>query len=99
MAQYTLFYGNARGRGEVIRLVFAAGGQEFDDKRFEFADWPSFKPKAPFGQMPFLEVTEGGKTTTVAQSVSIGNLLSNHSRLFITKGSTFSYSVIWFNFF
>ena len=72
MAKYTLNYGNARGRGELIRYVFVAGGQEFTDNRFEFADWPAYKPKAPFGQMPFLEVTEGGKTITIGQSVSIG---------------------------
>ena len=75
MAQYKLNYGNARGRGELIRYVFVAGGQEFTDVRFDFAEWPTHKPRAPFGQMPFLEVTEGGKTITIAQSVSIGEFV------------------------
>ena len=72
MSQYAFYYGNIRGRGELIRYVFAAGGQEFVDKRFELSEWPTYKQKAPFGQMPFLEVTEGSKTITIAQSVSIG---------------------------
>ena len=74
MAQYKFNYVNARGRGELIRYIFVAGGQEFTDVRFDFAEWPTYKPRAPFGQMPFLEVTEGGKTITIAQSVSIGEL-------------------------
>lgn len=41
MPKYTLYYFNGRGRAESIRLVFAAGGQEYEDKRV--TDWPSFK--------------------------------------------------------
>lgn len=33
MCTYKLTYINARGRGELIRLIFAQTGQEYDDCR------------------------------------------------------------------
>jgi len=57
MPNYTLTYFNGRGRGEIIRLLFAAGGQDYKDVRIERADWPgTHKAGAPFGQLPVLEV-------------------------------------------
>ena len=44
MPQYKLTYFNVRGRGELIRLVFAYADQEYEDFRFEMAQWPEFKP-------------------------------------------------------
>lgn len=52
MVQYKLHYFNIRGRGEIIRLVFAAAGQEYEDHRFEFQDWPKYKQTTPFGTCP-----------------------------------------------
>ena len=37
MPKYTLTYFSARGRGAFSRLLFAAAGQEFVDKRIEFS--------------------------------------------------------------
>lgn len=51
-----LTYFNARGRGEIARLVFAYGGIQFEDNRIEFSDWPALKAKTPFGGLPILEV-------------------------------------------
>jgi len=51
-----LTYFNARGRGEIARLVFAFGGIAYEDNRIEFSDWPALKPKTPYGGLPVLEV-------------------------------------------
>jgi prostaglandin-H2 D-isomerase / glutathione transferase len=43
MSTYKLTYFNLRGRGEVARLIFAAAGVEYEDKRLEFSEWPEVK--------------------------------------------------------
>ena len=75
--QFKLNYFNIRGRGEVIRLVFAAAGQKYEDNRIEFANWPEYKPKTPFGALPVLEIHDGSKVTNLAQSITIGNYILN----------------------
>jgi hypothetical protein len=74
MVHYKLNYFNLRARGELIRLIFAAAGQEFEDHRIEREDWPKLKSTAPFGQLPFLEVKDGANSFVLSQSVAIGNL-------------------------
>lgn len=76
MAEYKLYYFNLRGRAEIIRLVFAAAGQKYEDIRFPRDKWPEYKPKAPFGQCPYMEITEGGNTFTMAQSIAIARYLA-----------------------
>ena len=44
MPQYKLIYFNARGRGELSRLILHYAGVEFEDYRFEMKEWPSIKP-------------------------------------------------------
>ncbi|RUS85789.1 hypothetical protein EGW08_006418, partial [Elysia chlorotica] len=78
MPSYKLNYFDARGRGEVIRLVFAAAGQEFEDNRVSREDWPALKPKTPFGQMPALEV-DG---EMIAQTGAICNYLAKEFGLY-----------------
>lgn len=55
---YDLVYYPGRGRGEVIRLIFAAAGAAYKDDRFEGEDEipPAIKAEAPYGQVPFLRV-------------------------------------------
>lgn len=77
MPSYTLNYFNARGRAELTRLVFAAAGVEFTDKRVEFADWAALKAEAPLGQMPYLEV-DGVK---LPQSCSIARFVAHENNL------------------
>jgi len=81
MPQYKLTYFNLRGRGELIRLLFAYAGQEYEDFRFEIAEWPEYKEKMPFKQVPVLEV-DGVKLT---QSHSIARYLA---RTFKIAGKT-----------
>ena len=81
MAQYKLVYFNLRARGEIARFIFAAAGQSYEDFRFEREDWPKYKGDTPFGQVPLLEVTEGGKTVKIAQSLAIARFLARRFNL------------------
>jgi len=57
MPAHKLTYFNGRGRGEIIRLVFAAADVAYEDVRIDRADWPgTHKAGTPFGQLPVLEV-------------------------------------------
>jgi glutathione S-transferase len=76
MVEYKLYYFDVRGLAEVVRLVFAATGQKYEDVRFTRDKWPELKPKAPFGKAPFLEITDGSKTFTISQSKTIARYLS-----------------------
>ena len=42
--QYKLIYFNARGRGELSRLILHCAGVPFEDFRFEMKEWPAIKP-------------------------------------------------------
>jgi len=45
MASYKLYYFNARGAVEPIRIMFAQAGVKYEDIRFEGEDWKNnFKP-------------------------------------------------------
>ena len=74
MKQFKLLYFNGRGRAEYLRLIFAAAGQQYEEARIEMVDWPKYKEKTPFEQIPILEVKEGSNVTVIAQSNAIGNL-------------------------
>lgn len=43
MPNYTLYYFNGRGRAEILRMMFAAAGVPFVDKRFEFSEWDRYR--------------------------------------------------------
>ena len=44
MSDIKLVYFDIRGRGEVARLVMVAAGQQWDDARLTFQQWPAEKP-------------------------------------------------------
>nr|AYM01176.1 glutathione-S-transferase sigma class [Spodoptera littoralis] len=71
MPKYVFHYFDGKGLGEPVRLLLAFGDEGFEDHRVAFKDWPDFKPKTPFGQMPLLEFD--GKQ--YAQSLSIARYL------------------------
>ena len=43
MPAYKLTYFDLKGRGELCRLLFAAAGVEYEDKRIEQPNWPALK--------------------------------------------------------
>merc|ERR1711908_43373 len=50
-----LVYFDAQAKGELTRLLLAAGNIGYEDFRVGFADWPGeIKATTPFGQMPVL---------------------------------------------
>nr|AYN44541.1 glutathione S-transferase S2 [Brachionus koreanus] len=77
MVKYKLYYFNAKGRAELIRLILATAAQEFEDIRFEMNEWPEFKKKAPLAQAPFLEIIDDkDRVFRLGQSLSIARYLA-----------------------
>ncbi|XP_076810233.1 glutathione S-transferase 1-like [Clavelina lepadiformis] len=56
MPTYKLCYFNARGLGEMLRLLFVQADVEYEDVRYSSEEWPKYKPTMLFGQMPVLFV-------------------------------------------
>jgi len=77
MPSYKLTYFNGRGRAEIVRLVFVAAGEKYDDVRIEKDQWPALKSDTPFGQVPMLEV-DGVK---LCQSNSMARFLARRFNL------------------
>uniref|UniRef100_A0A6M2DQM2 glutathione transferase n=1 Tax=Xenopsylla cheopis TaxID=163159 RepID=A0A6M2DQM2_XENCH len=71
MPTYKLTYFDVKGIGEPLRLLLSYGGVSFEDVRITFEQWPSVKPKTPFGVMPVLEID--GKE--LHQSLALGRYL------------------------
>ena len=44
MGKMKLTYFNLRARAEIARLILAQAGEDYEDKRIEFSDWPALKP-------------------------------------------------------
>ena len=42
-ADYKLIYFDGRGRAELIRLIFVAANQTFEDSRIDVTKWPELK--------------------------------------------------------
>jgi glutathione S-transferase len=76
---YKLVYFNGRGRAEASRLILAYAGAEYEDHRFEGAEWPAYKSKTPFGQVPVLEIDNG--KAVMSQSKAIARYLGNEFNL------------------
>lgn len=75
--KYTLYYFDARGRGEVARWLFAQAGVPYEDVRLGGEKWKAKKSEMPFGQMPVLEVTDNtGKKHLIPQSRTIERFLA-----------------------
>lgn len=72
-----LTYFNARGRGEVPRLMLAHKGVEYEDCRITGEQWFKLKPKTPFGGLPLLEYNG----MELAQSMTIARFLAREMGL------------------
>jgi glutathione S-transferase len=83
MTSYKLTYFPLRNLAQVSRVLFALGGQEFEDVHISFEDWPNHKSAQIFHQIPVLEfVDENGKTVRLAQSNTVERFLANKFDLF-----------------
>ncbi|HEX2879175.1 MAG TPA: glutathione S-transferase family protein [Polyangiaceae bacterium] len=47
----------ASSRGEECRVALFVAGVKFEDYRVPRGEWPALKPNAPYGSLPFLEIT------------------------------------------
>nr|XP_054773316.1 glutathione S-transferase 1-like [Lytechinus pictus] len=71
MPQYKLMYFDARGRAEVIRMLFTLKGVEFEDCRMKREEWPAMKDNKelfPLGQVPILVID--GKTMPHGKAIN-----------------------------
>ena len=74
---YTVYYFNIYGRAEPIRMLLNHAKIEFEDKRLDFADWPTLKGNFEFGQVPALDIKDAdGKVHQYTQTLSILRYLS-----------------------
>lgn len=73
-----LTYFDGAGRAELSRLILAAAGIEFEDRRIDSQDWKELKQDTPFGQVPILEY-EG---TVITQSIAIARFLAKKADLY-----------------
>ena len=53
MPNYKLTYFNVKGRAEVIRLIFAVAGVEYEDIRLSREEWAAMKPGSKFVESLF----------------------------------------------
>lgn len=52
-ADYKLIYFDGRGRAELIRLIFVAANQKFEDSRVDVTKWPEMKPSKYYIRIPY----------------------------------------------
>ena len=69
-----VFYFDAPGRGEVIRLILTYAGKKFEDIRFStYKEWTEkYKPLSPLGTAPFYQEGE----LTIAGSLGIARYVA-----------------------
>ncbi|GAB1598755.1 S-crystallin 3 [Argonauta hians] len=73
MPSYTLHYFNHRGRAEICRMLFAAAGVQYNDRRIESSEWDSMRNKMPCSMMPMLELDN---RTQIPQSMAMARYLA-----------------------
>ncbi|XP_036358741.1 S-crystallin 3 [Octopus sinensis] len=73
MPSYTLHYFNHRGRAEICRMLFAAAGVQYNDRRIESSEWDSMRNKMPCHMMPMLELDN---RTQIPQSMAMARYLA-----------------------
>ncbi|KAJ8301308.1 hypothetical protein KUTeg_020295 [Tegillarca granosa] len=72
MPTYKLHYFDLRARGELARMVLNTAGQDFEDIRISFEEWPKVKSSFPTGQLPLLEIDD----LKLSQSMAIARYLA-----------------------
>ncbi|KAI8439704.1 hypothetical protein MSG28_013398 [Choristoneura fumiferana] len=72
MHNVKVYYFPAKAKAEGLRMMLAYGGQEFEDIRIPKDEWPQWKPKMKFGQMPVLEIDGEQFAQSVAAARYLG---------------------------
>lgn len=80
MSEETLkfYYFDLQARGEITRLIFVAAGENYEDIRFSFEQWPEFKSKMLLNQCPVLEFPDGFQ---LPQSIAIARYVARKNGL------------------
>ncbi|XP_029636557.1 S-crystallin 3-like [Octopus sinensis] len=73
MPSYTLHYFNHRGRAEICRMLFAAAGVQYNDRRIEYSEWNNMRSKMPCHMVPMLEIDNRHQ---IPQSMAIAMYLA-----------------------
>lgn len=68
---YTLYYFDAKGRAEPMRILLAHAGVEYTDKRLDRKEWGNLKQNMPNKKVPVLELDDGMQKTNLGQSGAI----------------------------
>lgn len=68
---YTLYYFDAKGRAEPMRILLAHAGVDYTDKRLERKEWGNMKQNVPNKKLPILEVDDGMSQIKLGQSGAI----------------------------
>ncbi|KAK3103874.1 hypothetical protein FSP39_022582 [Pinctada imbricata] len=76
MPSYKFSYFDLRGRGEPSRMLFAAAGIPFTDKRVTQEEFGKMKATDPYASLPILEVTAGNDAYMMNQSMAINRHLA-----------------------
>jgi len=72
MPSIKLSYFDIEGPAEKVRLTLAVTDTTFEDYRISREEWPALKETMPFGQVPYMEVTEDdGNKLSFAQSAAM----------------------------
>ncbi|GFR53153.1 hypothetical protein Agub_g15873 [Astrephomene gubernaculifera] len=74
-----LYYFELPGRAEVARLCLTIGNIPFEEVIIDGNNWPEYKPKTPFGQVPVLELPDG---KMIAQSGAIERYVAKLAGLY-----------------
>ncbi|KAJ8301531.1 hypothetical protein KUTeg_020518 [Tegillarca granosa] len=79
---YKFMYFGVRARGELCRMVLQAAGQDFEDVRITFEEWPKLKPceylSTPTGVLPVLEIN----SDKLCQSMTIARYLAKEYKFY-----------------
>jgi hypothetical protein len=80
MSKYNIIYFPSAGNAQAGRIALAAGNADWTNEFVTQATWGGVKGsgRAPFGQAPFLEVTEAdGSKFTIAQGHAITRFVAS----------------------
>uniref|UniRef100_A0A0L8HMJ8 GST N-terminal domain-containing protein n=1 Tax=Octopus bimaculoides TaxID=37653 RepID=A0A0L8HMJ8_OCTBM len=91
MPSYTLHYFNHRGRAEICRMLFAAAGVQYNDRRIEYSEWDGLRSSIKICSARLLSLDINKKL--LSKNLMIGRnkaipFLINSRRYYILSSNT-----------